>query len=140
MNDVKNLVKEHAEYKEKAEESAIEITALNELLDEANGQIKEANEKVVELESQVKETNDALEKIQDEYDVLYAKVETLTQEEASVEVKVVETCQELGVQPVSASVSVEERDYATEFASISNPAEKTKFYRENKEQILGGLN
>jgi predicted nuclease with TOPRIM domain len=140
MSDAKNLVEEHAELKEKAKESAIEITALNELLDEANGQFKKSAETIADLESQLSQTSEELEKAQLETEELTIKVEKLTDEEASVEVKVIETCQDLGVQPVSASASVEEHNFAAEFSSISDPAEKTKYYREHKEQILGGIN
>jgi predicted nuclease with TOPRIM domain len=140
MSDAKNLVEEHAELKEKAKESAIEITALNELLDEANGQFKKSAETIAELESQLSQTSEELEKAQSEVEELTTQVHKLTDEEASVEVKVIETCQDLGVQPVSASASVEEHNFAAEFSSISDPAEKTKYYREHKEQILGGIN
>ena len=147
MNDAKNLVEEHASLKQELSDSELEREAVNELLEEANTSIEEVktlNEnlhtKVADLEKQIAGYEQELEKTQSLNTDLEKQVESLTQEEASVEVKVVETCQELGVQPVSLTAEGDSVNYAAEFASISDPVAKTKFYREHKEKILGGIN
>ena len=71
---------------------------------------------------------------------LEGKVEALTEEEASVEEKVAESLNEIGVEAVSLEAEGSARNYAEEFTQINDPVEKTKFYREHKEHLLGGIN
>lgn len=138
MEQAKNIIEEH-------KEKQGEIDSLTDLLEESNIAItsainenRELAEKLSESNSKVSELETQLEELSSKNDSLEEAVEKLTQEESSLEVKVMETCNELGVQPVSLGAVDTEIDYVAEFSQISDPAEKTKFYRAHKNKILGG--
>ena len=138
MEQAKNIIDEHKEMQG-------EIDSLSDLLEESNVAIsnavnenKQLSESLVKSEERIKELEEQLEELSSKNDDLEEAVEKLTQEEASLEVKVMETCNELGVQPVSLGAVDTEIDYVAQFSQISDPAEKTKFYRAHKNKILGG--
>lgn len=139
MSEAKNLIEEHESLSE-------EVTSLKELLDEASAKItevtkinEEQSEKVALLESEkasMEEELTASEKVSEE---LKEQVEQLTQEEEALEKKVAEKLNEIGVEPASVDSDQVEYDHLKAWGEISNPIEKTNFYRQHKEKILGGL-
>ena len=140
MSDAKNVIEEHEKLQE-------ENGTLTELLEEANAKISEVakqsevlSEKVESLQNENKELSEELDKANEASDELRVKVEELTQEEDALETKVSETLNEIGVEPVSLDSNLEEVDHLAVWGKITNPSEKTKYYRENKEKILGGNN
>ena len=139
MSEAKNLIKEH-------EELSQEVESLRELLDEASVKIGEATKLNEELSEQLKALTEEKESVESEFeasekinDELRSKVDSLTQEEQALEKQVSEKLNEIGVDPVSLDSTEEEFDACEQWAQISNPIEKTKFYRQHKEKILGGL-
>lgn len=145
MSDAKNIIEEHSDLK-------AENDSLNELLEEANAKIDEVSANNAEIAEKLESVKNDLEKVQAENselskeldseqsanEELGRKVEELTQEEDALEKKVSETLNEIGVDPVSLDSNLEEVDHVAEWSKISNPIEKTKYYRENKNKILGG--
>lgn len=138
MSDAKNIIEkteileqEFSENKSQLEDALAEIAILNE-------RSKVDVEKIETLQSEIasfSEENEALEKNNEE---LKAQIEKLTQEEARVEVKVIEELQDIGVTPVSLTAEGVSVDHIAEFQAITDPIEKTKYYRKHKAQILGG--
>lgn len=139
MSEAKNLIEEHEALSE-------EVSSLKELLDEASTKIEEVtqlNEKLSEqvntLESEKESAESELEASEKLNDELKEQVEALTQEDQALEKKVSEKLNEIGVEPVSMDSEVQEFDARSEWSQISDPIEKTKFYRQHKDKILGGL-
>ena len=118
---------------ELSEESEAKINSL--LAEKA-----EADEKIESLESAVKEAEELAVQSEEKIADLEEQVEKLTEEEASVEEKVSETLSEIGVEPASIGAVEDTVDYVAEFKAISDPSEKTSFYRQHKDKILGGNN
>jgi len=138
MSEAKNLIEEH-------EELSQEVESLKELLDEASSKIEEVTQVNEKLSDQVKALTEEKESAESELEAseksneeLREQVEALTQEEQALEKQVSEKLNEIGVDPVSLDSSAEEFDARKEWAQIIDPIEKTKFYRQHKEQILGG--
>ena len=139
MSEAKNLIEEHEALSE-------EVSSLKELLDEASARIEEVtkineeqSEKVSSLESEKASLESELEASEKLNDELKGQVESLTQEEDALEKKVSEKLNEIGVEPVSLQSEQEEFDHIKAWGEISDPIEKTKFYRQHKDKILGGL-
>jgi chromosome segregation ATPase len=139
MSDAKNIIEEHENLK-------AENDSMNELLEEANAKITEVSDQLSELSGKVEKLESAnaelskeLEKEQGTNEDLNQKVEALTQEDQALEKKVSETLNEIGVEPVSLQSEQEEFDALKSWGEISDPIEKTNFYRQHKEKILGGL-
>lgn len=139
MSEAKNLIEEH-------EELSQEVESLKELLDEASGKIEEVTQINEELSAQVKTLTEEKESAESELEAseksseeLREQVDALTQEEQALEKKVSEKLNEIGVEPVSLGSEQAEYDHLEEWGKIADPIEKTKFYRQHKEKILGGL-
>lgn len=137
MTEAKNLIEEHESLKG-------EVGSLNELLEEANVKITEVVKVNEELTAKLATQDTELAKYESELlesesenTELKEKVETLTHEDNAVEKKVSEVLNEVGVEPVSLDSNIEEVNYADEWSKITDPSEKTKFYRENKTKIRG---
>ncbi len=140
MSDAKNIIEKAEVLEEELAQKQQELADMSSEVDILQVRIKEYEERIEDLTKQNEDyvqENAELEKASDE---LRAEVEKLTEEEAKVEVKVIEELQQLGVEPLSISATEIDRDYVAEFSSISDPIEKTKFYREHKDKILGGNN
>lgn len=147
MTDAKNIIEEHGDLK-------AENDSVNELLEEANAKIEDVTATNVSLSEELTSVKEELEKAlaenaelskellseQSSNEELTKKVDMLTQEDDALEQRVSETLNEIGVDPVSIDSNLEEIDHGAEWAKISDPALKTKYYREHKEKILGGIN
>ena len=139
MSEAKNIIEEH-------ETLLGEVSSLKELLDEASDKIKTLTEQVSEKDAVIEKACSEKESLERELDEKVAEneeldgqVRLLAQEEDALEKKVSEKLNEIGVEPVSLSSDQEEFDHVKEWAEIKDPIEKTKFYRQHKEKILGGL-
>jgi len=139
MSEAKNIIEEH-------ETLLGEVSSLKELLDEASDKIKALTEQVSEKDAIIEKANSEKESLEKELDEKVAENEELDEqvrqlslEEDALEKKVSEKLNEIGVEPVSLSSDQEEYDHVEEWAKISDPIEKTKFYRQHKDKILGGL-
>jgi chromosome segregation ATPase len=139
MSEAKNLIEEH-------EELSQEVDSLKELLDEASSKIEEVTQTNEQLSEQVKALTEEKDSAESELEAseklneeLREQVEALTQEEQALEKQVSEKLNEIGVEPVSLGSEQKEYNHIEEWGNISDPIEKTKFYRQHKDKILGGL-
>jgi chromosome segregation ATPase len=140
MSEAKNLIEEHESLSE-------EVSTLKGLLEEASAKIdevtkvnEEQSEKVTSLESEKASLESELEAQEKLNDELKEQVEQLTQEEDALDKQVAEKLNEIGVDPVSLESEQEEFNAREEWSQISDPIEKTNFYRKHREKILGGNN
>jgi len=139
MSDVKNII-------ERAEVLESELDAKQTKIADADAEIgvlqarlKESESRVEELVAENAQLSEEITKIEKSAEEMSEQINELTEEEAKVEVKVMEELQQIGVEPVSLQAEGSSIDHVAEFKAITNPVEKTNYYRENKEKILGGL-
>jgi len=140
MSEAKNILEKAENTEEELAQKQQELADMSSEVDILQVRIKEYEERIEDLTKQNEEYVQENAELDKTSDALRAEIEKLTEEEAKVEVKMIEELQQIGVEPLSITASTIDRDYVSEFSSISDPVEKTKFYREHKDKILGGNN
>jgi chromosome segregation ATPase len=139
MSEAKNIIEEH-------ETLLGEVSSLKELLDEASEKIEKLTLETSEKSEELKKIQEEKTSLEEELDTkvseneeLEEQVRSLALEEDALEKKVSEKLNEIGVEPVSLQSEQEEFDHVKAWGEITDPIQKTNFYRQHKEKILGGL-
>ena len=142
MKDIeaKNIVEEHQLLQTRVESLESELLDHKTRNDDLTAENTAFEARVAELERINQDQESALEKIEAENAELQDQVDSLTQEEISGTEKAVTILESVAVEPVEqGEVSEEPSNAYAEYMTITDPAEKVSFYRNNKEKILGGL-
>lgn len=131
-----------------------DLQAAQEMLDEnANrtaamaDDIKSAQEKLFQADKDLKASHERgqqsandLQTARQTIQSLEAQVETLQKQIKSSEVKAAEICASVGVDPLRISPDAKngetQEDLMTQFRAITDPAQRTAFYRKHKNELL----
>lgn len=117
-----------------------DLTAANEMLDEANTNISSLTDQLNQARESEQTLSQNLNQAEEQVKGLETRIKHLEADAKSAEAKAAQICASVGVEPVQVTPGGEpkQQSLVEQMRSIKDPAQQMAFFRKNKEAILRG--